>query len=101
MKRPNFIARQSSNPSGLVGRFIAWIMSRETAVVNEGALKSLSLDASDRVLEIGFGHGRTVELMAASVPDGHVAGIDVSESMPPGCAGRGRPRRPDREENWP
>jgi ubiquinone/menaquinone biosynthesis C-methylase UbiE len=81
MKRPTFIARQSGNPSGIVGRVIAWIMVRETAELNDGALEALSLRPSDRVLEVGFGHGRTVERIAAMVPDGHVSGIDVSESM--------------------
>jgi len=81
MKRPDFIARQSSRPSGVLGRIIAWIMARETAELNQRALELLSLQPDDRVLEIGFGHGRTVQGIAAAVPDGHVAGIDVSESM--------------------
>ena len=36
---------------------------------------------SDRVLEIGFGHGRTIERLAGVVTDGRVCGIDVSDEM--------------------
>ena len=81
MRRPEFIARQSRCPSGLLGRVIGHIMSVETAAANESALKLLDLDAGDRVLEVGFGHGRTIERAAAMVGDGLVAGIDASEDM--------------------
>ncbi len=81
MKRPDFVARQSSNPHGVIGRFIAWIMARETAALNARAVELLALQPSDRVLEIGFGHGRTVASIARIVVSGHVAGVDVSASM--------------------
>jgi ubiquinone/menaquinone biosynthesis C-methylase UbiE len=81
VRRPTFIARQSGKPTGALGRIIAWIMSRETAELNEQAVALLSLQPTDRVLEIGFGHGRTIERIGELVPDGHAAGIDVSESM--------------------
>jgi ubiquinone/menaquinone biosynthesis C-methylase UbiE len=81
MRRPEFIARQASCPTGLFGRFLAWIMAAETAVVNEKTLELLELRPDDHVLEVGFGHGRTLARAAALVPAGFVAGIDVSEAM--------------------
>jgi SAM-dependent methyltransferase len=33
------------------------------------------------VLEIGFGHGRTIARLAQVVPDGVVAGVEISERM--------------------
>ena len=81
MKRPIFIARQSARPSGLLGRLIAGIMARETADLNEHAIRLLAALPSDRVLEIGFGHGRTIEQLAGVVTDGRVCGIDVSDEM--------------------
>jgi SAM-dependent methyltransferase len=81
VRRPVFIARQSARPSGIVGRAIVWIMARETAELNERATTLLSLRPSDQVLEIGFGHGRTVARIATAVPQGRVAGVDVSDSM--------------------
>src|SRR5215467_3239570 len=81
VRRPEFIARQSSHPSGIVGRILARIMAAETTSLNLQALELLALRTSDRVLEIGFGHGKTLGLAAARVPNGFVAGVDVSETM--------------------
>jgi ubiquinone/menaquinone biosynthesis C-methylase UbiE len=81
VRRPEFIARQSSHPSGIVGRILARIMAAETASLNLQALDLLALRTSDHVLEIGFGHGKTLGLAAARVPHGFVAGVDVSEAM--------------------
>ena len=81
MKRPVFIAWQSARPSGLMGRVIAGVMARETAHLNEHALRLLGPSLFDRVLEVGFGHGRTIERLAGVVNNGRVCGIDVSQSM--------------------
>ena len=81
MKRPLFIARQSARPTGLLGRLIANIMAHETAALNERAVRLLDPTPSDWVLEIGFGHGRTIERLASAVPQGRVCGLDVSRAM--------------------
>jgi hypothetical protein len=31
MRRPEFIARQSGHPSGILGKVVGWVMERETA----------------------------------------------------------------------
>ena len=90
MKRPVFIARQSARPSGLVGRVIAAIMASETAGLNEQAVSLLQPSPSDWVLEIGFGHGRTIERLARVAVDGRVCGLDVSEAMLAMAARRNR-----------
>jgi ubiquinone/menaquinone biosynthesis C-methylase UbiE len=81
MRRPEFIARQSRCPTGLLGRLIGYIMSAETATANEEALTLLDLQPSDRLLEVGFGHGRTIERAATALATGFIAGIDLSEEM--------------------
>jgi ubiquinone/menaquinone biosynthesis C-methylase UbiE len=81
MRRPEFIARQANCPTGLLGRFLARIMAAETATANEKALALLACRPDDHVLEIGFGHGRTLTRAATLVPRGFVAGVDVSEDM--------------------
>jgi SAM-dependent methyltransferase len=81
MRRPEFIARQSRCPTGLLGRLIGRVMERETAEVNDAALTLLDLEAHDRVLEVGFGHGRTIERAAAVLEHGVAAGIDCSAEM--------------------
>jgi ubiquinone/menaquinone biosynthesis C-methylase UbiE len=81
LRRPEFIARQSACPSGRLGSLIGWIMARETARANAFALDLLELSPTDRVLEVGFGHGATVARIAAVVAEGFTAGIDPSEQM--------------------
>ena len=81
MRRPEFIARQSGCPTGLLGRILGHIMASETAVANAEAVRLLSPQPTDHVLEIGFGHGRTIDHVAALVSEGFVAGIDLSEEM--------------------
>ncbi len=48
----------------------------------ETGLKALNLQPGERVLEIGFGTGHSLVELAHTVgPNGHVAGIDISEGM--------------------
>ena len=81
MRRPEFIARQSRCPSGVIGRLIGRIMAAETVPANEHALRLLRLVPTDHVLEVGFGHGRTIQSAADKLPHGFVAGVDLSEQM--------------------
>jgi ubiquinone/menaquinone biosynthesis C-methylase UbiE len=81
VRRPEFVARQSACPSGLLGRLVGRVMARETAAVNEAAVELLELRPTDHVLEVGFGHGATIARVAAAVSGGLVAGVDPSEEM--------------------
>jgi Methylase involved in ubiquinone/menaquinone biosynthesis len=56
-------------------------MAMETAEANEQLLGLLDVRPSDHVLEVGFGHGRTVERVAVLAPEGFIAGVDLSAEM--------------------
>jgi SAM-dependent methyltransferase len=56
-------------------------MALETAAPNRRALELLELNENSRVLEVGFGHGRTLAHAAELAPKGFVAGIDISRAM--------------------
>ena len=79
--KPEFIARQSSHPRGLLGHLVAFRMSFDTARANRSAVEFLQVGATDSILEIACGHGRTLARVAALAPRGFVAGLDRSEVM--------------------
>ena len=81
MRRPEFVARQSAGRTGLLGWLIAAVMASETASENAAAIAALDLAPRDRVLEVGCGHGRTLERIADNVTQGMVVGIDLAGDM--------------------
>lgn len=95
MRRPQFIARQSARPSGLLGSLIAAIMVRETEHDNRQAIAALGVKSGDHVLDIGCGGGRSLELLLPLVGSGSVSGIDpsplmVARAKARACHGRAR-----------
>ncbi len=81
MRRPEFIARQSRRPQGWLGRMLGALMARETSKENDAAVDLLEIQPGDHVLEIGFGHGRSIEVASRLTRGGLVAGVDFSPSM--------------------
>ena len=81
MRRPLFIAKQARNAKGMLGRFVAFVMARETLLENMRAIDALEVKPRDHVLDIGCGHGRSLEILAARASKGRVAGADPSELM--------------------
>jgi ubiquinone/menaquinone biosynthesis C-methylase UbiE len=53
-------------------------MGHETRRANRAGVSLLSLRPGDRVLEVGFGHGRTLAALLEGVPNGRVVGVDYS-----------------------
>ena len=81
MKRPDFIARQSSHPRGILGFIIAKIMAKETIGENNFALNLLNLGPDDRFLDVGTGHGAALQAAALKIITGLVVGLDPSRTM--------------------
>jgi ubiquinone/menaquinone biosynthesis C-methylase UbiE len=75
------IGSQLRHPSGIAGRVMGRIMRVANASPNRLAIRALALEADDDVLELGFGPGHGIALMAAQVTRGAVYGIDQSEDM--------------------
>jgi len=77
-----FMARQLSQPSGLIGRWILGpLWNRRNRPLNDAALEALELRSDERVLEVGFGGGYLLGRMAAIVTSGFIGGVDVSTTM--------------------
>ncbi len=83
------IATQAARPTGLFGGVLGRIMFFETARTNREAVDLLAPEDGDAILEVGYGHGRTLREIArrASV---RLAGVDRSEAMRRQAAARNR-----------
>jgi SAM-dependent methyltransferase len=73
------LSRQAARPHGLPGRLLARLWITETAAVNDVAFDLLAPAAGQRVLEIGFGPGRTLGRIAAAGAE--AVGVEVSATM--------------------
>jgi len=73
--------RQSMHPHGFWGRVFGWFMDRFNARAHKFALHRLDVQATDSILEIGFGTGRLARKLAKATRNGFVAGVDPSELM--------------------
>lgn len=77
---PQVIGRQAQRPAGLVGRLLLRYMTAKTIAHTHWTVDLLDLRSGDHVLEIGFGSGASIQQIASRVPEGHVAGVDISET---------------------
>lgn len=77
------VVAQFARPTGFLGNITGFIMAHRSSNLerNEWAMSLLNLQPSDRVLEIGFGPGVTIQKMSEIVTDGVIWGIDHSEVM--------------------
>lgn len=74
-----YLSGQAAHPHGLGGPLIGRLWVKETAATNDAALALLAPDAGEDILEIGFGPGRALGLLADA--GARVTGVDVSEEM--------------------
>ena len=79
--KPLFIARQGRRPTGILGFIVAWVMAKETAKDNGIAISLLDVQAQDRVLDVGTGHGASLARLAGFAAKGSVVGVDYSNVM--------------------
>ena len=77
-----FLAKQLARPSGFFGRFVLGrLLNVLNSAHNQLVLEQLAINSADRVLEVGFGGGALLERIVQLVPDGSVAGVEISEEM--------------------
>lgn len=72
-------SRQSGRPHGLLGRAIGRLMVKETALGNDRNLELLGSVDGQTVLDLGFGQGRMVQILAER--GATVFGSEVSRTM--------------------
>lgn len=77
-------------PSGLAGRLGGHLMVIFNAAMQRVGVDLMELSGDERVIEIGFGPGVAVRLLARRLPAGHVCGVDPSAAMLRQAVGRNR-----------
>src|SRR5579875_3191486 len=86
---PPGLFAQFARPSGPLGRVAGWMMAR-TDADDRWIVDLLDVQPDDRVLEIGFGPGVAIALLAARATAGIVVGVDPSDVMAQQAARRNR-----------
>lgn len=77
-----FLAAQLCQPSGLFGKFImADSLNKHNEKMNHFAVERLDIQPTDKVLDIGFGGGVTIEEMLKTIDTGKIYGVDFSQVM--------------------
>jgi ubiquinone/menaquinone biosynthesis C-methylase UbiE len=82
MALTRFLASQLRKPSGWFGTLLSSrLMNRGNRRIIDGTLALLELDPQHHVLEIGFGGGVSLALVAQRLSSGVVSGVDFSGDM--------------------
>jgi len=68
-------------PKGVMGRLVGELMVRQHKEETAWTVSIAHIQPTDRVLEIGFGAGKAIELFAEKVTHGFVYGVDLSATM--------------------
>jgi ubiquinone/menaquinone biosynthesis C-methylase UbiE len=73
--------QQFSLPTGWLGRIAGWFMAAENRRMNQMAIEWLDVGPQDDVLEVGFGPGHAIELLATNTKARSICGVDPSPVM--------------------
>ena len=74
------VGKQLQHPSGLLGKVLFRGMATSTIAHARWTADLVEVQPDDDVLEIGFGNGANIHLLASRAHDGHVTGVEVSET---------------------
>jgi ubiquinone/menaquinone biosynthesis C-methylase UbiE len=75
------LMRMFGRPEGVLGRLGGIILARTHRGFAQEVVAFLEIGASEKVLEVGFGPGIGIELLAKATHTGRVAGVDPSAEM--------------------
>lgn len=75
------LLKQFARPTGVGGWIAGWIMARTNRRLNAWTVGFLEIRPGDRILEVGFGPGLAMRMIAEKNPKVFIDGIDVSVVM--------------------
>ncbi|KOP28370.1 methyltransferase type 11 [Hapalosiphon sp. MRB220] len=68
-------------PKGILGQLGGFILARTKHDFTQWVIDLLEIQPDEKVLEVGFGPGVGIEILATAVSTGYVAGVDYSQEM--------------------
>jgi len=74
------IGKQLQHPEGRVGKVLFRGMTKTTIAHARWTAELMEVDRDDRILEVGFGNGANIQLLAGRASNGHIIGVEVSET---------------------
>jgi ubiquinone/menaquinone biosynthesis C-methylase UbiE len=77
----SILIRAFGRPKGMLGRLGGIIMARANQKCAAWVIDLLEIQRNDKVLEVGFGPGVGIRLLAELASAGYVAGVDPSGEM--------------------
>jgi ubiquinone/menaquinone biosynthesis C-methylase UbiE len=75
------LMRMFGRPRGLAGRLGGIILAHGNRKFAEEVVAFLDVRAAEKVLEVGFGPGVGIELLARAATEGNIAGVDPPKEM--------------------
>jgi ubiquinone/menaquinone biosynthesis C-methylase UbiE len=82
MNYSTFFSKQARKPTGLFGRFfMSQVFETGNIELNNQMVETLSVEADDHILEIGFGTGELTRRIAGQLGTGTIEGADFSKTM--------------------
>lgn len=74
------VGKQLQHPKGLVGKVLFRGMAKATIAHARWTADLMEVEPDDTILEVGFGNGANIEMLAGRAAMGHVIGVEVSET---------------------
>ena len=74
------IGKQLQHPDGRLGKVLFRGMTKSTIAHARWTVELMDVGHDDDILEVGFGNGANIQLLASEAPDGHITGVEVSET---------------------
>ena len=75
------LASQFRHPRGIIGRWVGKQMDELNDKQNDWVISLLDIQPTDRILEIGFGTGKTIKKIVTIFANGRIEGVDISKTM--------------------
>lgn len=77
----SLLMQMFGRPKGILGQLGGFILARTKRDFTQWVIHLLEVQPDDKVIEVGFGPGVAIQILADAVSTGYVAGVDYSEEM--------------------